>query len=67
MAYTVRKDIAYICFWHLNMNTVVVTKQDGYTNVPKRSEIILIVVGAVTTLRALTSLFGYASSPFVSS
>ena len=38
---------------------VVATKQDGYTNVPKRSEIILIVVAAITTLRALTSFFGF--------
>ena len=41
---------------------MILTKQDGYTNVPKRSEIILIVVGAITTLTALTSFFGYAPS-----
>lgn len=41
---------------------VIIAKEDGYTNVSKQSEIILIVVGAITTLTALTSFFGYAPS-----
>ncbi|EPT04791.1 hypothetical protein FOMPIDRAFT_1021637 [Fomitopsis schrenkii] len=41
---------------------LILTKQDGYTNVPKRTEIILIVVGAITTLTALTSFFGFIGS-----
>lgn len=48
----------------LTCRPVILTKQDGYTNVPKRTEIILIVVGAITTLTALTSFFGYAPPPF---
>ncbi|KZT70585.1 hypothetical protein DAEQUDRAFT_764467 [Daedalea quercina L-15889] len=41
---------------------LVVTKADGYENVPKRSEIILIVVAAISTIMALTSFFGFIGS-----
>ncbi|KAH9925831.1 uncharacterized protein B0H18DRAFT_1008608 [Fomitopsis serialis] len=41
---------------------LILTKADGYTNVPKRTEIILIVVGSIFTLMALTSFFGFIGS-----
>ncbi|KAH9829892.1 uncharacterized protein C8Q71DRAFT_393264 [Rhodofomes roseus] len=41
---------------------LVLTKADGYANVPKRSEIILIVVASIFTLMTLTSFFGFIGS-----